>query len=211
MSNDICNDICNGKTFRDWDERYADSHYLFGTKPNDFLKSVADSLAPHSRVLCLADGEGRNGVFLATLGHRVTAADQSRVGLQKAKKLAEQKQVSIETLEADLSEHDLGVESWDCIVSIFFHIPTEVRAHIYPRIITALKPGGILILESYTPAQRKHGTGGPPRAALMLTKNELAQYFSGMKIEHLEELEREVIEGTGHTGLASVVQLLAQR
>ena len=98
MSNDICNDICNGKTFRDWDERYADSHYLFGTKPNDFLKSVADSLAPHSRVLCLADGEGRNGVYLATLGHRVTAADQSRVGLQKAKKLAEKKQVSIETL-----------------------------------------------------------------------------------------------------------------
>ena len=137
----MSNDICNGKTFRDWDERYADSHYLFGTKPNDFLKSVADSLAPHSRVLCLADGEGRNGVFLATLGHRVTAADQSRVGLKKAKKLAEQKQVSIETLEADLSEHDLGVESWDCIVSIFFSYTNRSSSAYLPTHHHCIKTG----------------------------------------------------------------------
>ena len=203
--------MSDGKKFRDWDDRYADSDYLFGTAPNDFLKSVANRLTPNSQILCLADGEGRNGVYLATLGHKVTAIDQSRVGLEKAKKLAEQKQVSIETIEADLAEYDLGVESWDCIVSIFFHIPSAVRAHIYPRIITALKPGGILILESYTPEQLNHGTGGPSIADLMLTKGELAQNFSEMNVKHLEELEREVIEGAGHTGLASVVQLLALR
>ena len=194
-----------------WDERYADTGYLFGTTPNDLLKSVADRLAPNSRVLCLADGEGRNGVYLATLGHKVTAVDQSRVGLEKAKKLAEEKQVSIETVNADLAEYNLGVESWDCIVSIFFHIPRALRACIYPRIMTALKPGCILILESYTPEQLNHGTGGPRTADLMLTKGELAQHFSEMNLEHLQELEREVIEGTGHTGLASVVQLLALR
>ncbi|HAT26132.1 MAG TPA: SAM-dependent methyltransferase [Gammaproteobacteria bacterium] len=203
--------MSDSKKFKDWDDRYADSDYLFGTAPNDFLKSVAERLPSNSRILCLADGEGRNGVYLATLGHKVTAVDQSRVGLEKAKKLAKQKQVSIETIKADLAEYDLGVESWDCIVSIFFHIPSSVRAHIYPRIITALKPGGILILESYTPEQLNHGTGGPPIAELMLTKDELAQYFSEMNLEHLQELEREVIEGTGHTGLASVVQLLALR
>ena len=203
--------MSHGKKIRDWDDRYADSDYLFGTAPNDFLKSVTNRLTPNSQILCLADGEGRNGVYLATLGHKVTAIDQSRVGLEKAKKLAEQKQVSIETIEADLAEYDLGVESWDCIVSIFFHIPSAVRAHIYPRIITALKPGGILILESYTPEQLNHGTGGPPNADLMLTKEELAQNFSEMNLEHLQELEREVIEGAGHTGLASVVQLLALR
>lgn len=203
--------MSDGKKFRDWDDRYADSDYLFGTAPNDFLKSVANRLTPNSQILCLADGEGRNGVYLATLGHKVTAIDQSRVGLEKAKKLAEQKQVSIETIEADLAEYDLGVESWDCIVSIFFHIPSAVRAHIYPRIITALKPGGILVLESYTPEQLNHGTGGPPIADLMLTKDELAQNFSEMNLEHLQELERDVIEGAGHTGLASVVQLLALR
>lgn len=203
--------MSDSKKFKDWDDRYADSDYLFGTAPNDFLKSVAERLPPNSRILCLADGEGRNGVYLATLGHKVTAVDQSRVGLEKAKKLAKQKQVSIETIKADLAEYDLGVESWDCIVSIFFHIPSSVRAHIYPRIITALKPGSILILESYTPEQLNHGTGGPPIAELMLTKDELAQYFSEMNLEHLQELEREVIEGTGHTGLASVVQLLALR
>jgi SAM-dependent methyltransferase len=203
--------MSEGKKFRHWDERYADSDYLFGTAPNDFLKSVADRLAPNSRILCLADGEGRNGVYLATLGHKVTAVDRSRVGLEKAKKLAEQKQVSIETIEADLAEYDLGVESWDCIVSIFFHIPTEVRNHIYPRIITALKPGGILILESYTPEQLNHGTGGPLIADLMLTKDGLAHYFNAMTLEHLVELERVVIDGTGHTGMASVVQLLTMR
>ena len=203
--------MSDSKKFKDWDDRYADSDYLFGTAPNDFLKSVAERLPPNSRILCMADGEGRNGVYLATLGHKVTAVDQSRVGLEKAKKLAKQKQVSIETIKADLAEYDLGVESWDCIVSIFFHIPSAVRAHIYPRIITALKPGGILMLESYTPEQLNHGTGGPPIAELMLTKDELAQYFSEMNLEHLQELEREVIEGTGHTGLASVVQLLALR
>jgi len=96
-------------------------------------------------------------------------------------------------------------------VSIFFHIPTEDRNHIYPRIITALKPGGILILESYTPEQPNHGTGGPLIADLMLTKDGLAHYFNAMTLEHLEELERVVIEGTGHTGMASVVQLLALR
>ena len=185
--------------------------YLFGTKPNDFLKSVADRLAPNSRILCLADGEGRNGVYLASLGHQVTAVDQSRVGLEKAKKLAEQKQVAIDAIEADLAGYDLGNESWDCIVSIFFHIPPDLRDRIYPRIITALKPGGLLILESYTPEQLKHGTGGPPIADLMLTKEGLANYFSEMSPEHLEELDREVIEGTGHTGMASVVQLLAVR
>ena len=203
--------MSDGKKFRDWNERYADSDYLFGTKPNDFLKSVAGRLAPSSQILCLADGEGRNGVYLATLGHQITAVDQSRVGLEKAKQLAEQKQVSIDTIEADLAEYDLGVESWDCIVSIFFHIPPEVRDRIYPRIISALKPGGILILESYTPEQLSYGTGGPPIADLMLTKAELERDFSEMKIEHLEQLERDVVEGSGHTGLASVVQLFARR
>ena len=203
--------MSDSKKFRDWDDRYAASDYLFGTAPNDFLKTVAHQLAPNSQILCLADGEGRNGVYLAAQGHTVTAVDQSRVGLKKAKKLAQQKQVSIETIKADLAEYDIGVESWDCIVSIFFHIPSEVRANIYPRIIAALKPGGSLILESYTPNQLNHKTGGPPTSDLMLTKDQLTQYFSEMNLEHLQELEREVIEGTGHTGLASVVQLLALR
>ena len=102
--------MSDGKKFRDWNERYADSDYLFGTDPNDFLKSVSDRLSPNSTILCLADGEGRNGVYLATQGHQITAVDQSRVGLEKANQLAEQKQVSIDTIEADLAEYDLGVE-----------------------------------------------------------------------------------------------------
>lgn len=199
------------KTVSSWDDRYADDDYLFGTEPNGFLSLVANTIPANSRVLCLADGEGRNGVYLASLGHKVTSIDLSQVGLNKATQLAEKNQVDIETIQADLSTHDLGIESWDCIVSIFFHIPPALQATIYPRIIEALKPGGRLILESYTPDQLQFGTGGPPIASLMLTREIVETAFAALSFDHLQELERDVTEGLGHTGRAAVLQLLATR
>ena len=203
--------MTDDKKFRNWDERYNSSEYLFGTEPNDFLASIADRIQPSSRVLCLADGEGRNGVYLASLSHLVTSIDQSRTGLDKAERLAAEKNVPIQTIQADLGEYKLGVESWDCIVSIFFHLSPELRSVIYPRVISALAPGGLLILESYTPEQLNYGTGGPPLADHMLTPDDLEGYFRPLTIEHLWQREREVIEGSGHTGMASVVQLLARK
>ena len=194
-----------------WDERYGSEDYFFGTEPNDFLKSATDQLAPESKVLCLADGEGRNGVYLAELGHRVTSVDQSVVGLEKAKKLAANKRVSIETIAADLTNYDLGSDQWDAVVSVFFHIPAEPRAQIYQRVERALKPGGLLILESYTPDQLRFRTGGPPVADLMMTKAIAHETFPALTLEHCEELERDVIEGSGHTGRAAVLQVIARR
>lgn len=196
---------------RRWDERYSVDHYLFGTEPNDFLKSVAGMIPPASAVLCLADGEGRNGVYLAGLGHRVTSIDQSAVGLRKAEQLAGSKGVQIRTVTANLAEHDLGVACMDAVVSIFFHIPPEPREQIYRKVERALKPGGLLILESYTPAQLKHGTGGPPVPELMLTAELVRQSFPNLAFERCQEIEREVIEGSGHTGLAAVVQAIGRR
>ncbi len=195
--------------FRNWDERYQGDEYLFGTEPNDFLRSVADRLPPAARVLCLADGEGRNGVYLATLGHQVTSIDQSAVGLEKARSLASTHGVKIEPVTADLTQHDLGENEWDGIVSIFFHISPELRAMIYPRVVRALKPGGMLILESYRPEQLTYGTGGPPVADHMLTEEIVTAAFSELEITHLESVERDVIEGSGHTGKAAVLQLIA--
>lgn len=196
---------------RNWDERYATDEFLFGTEPNDFLKAESAALTPRGKVLCLADGEGRNGVYLAGLGHEVTSIDQSVRGLEKAQLLASERQVSISTIQADLTDHDLGEGKWDAIVSIFFHMPPELREAIYPRIVRALKPGGVLLLESYIPRQLAFGTGGPPVADMMMTEAIALEFFGDLDIERLEELERTVVEGPGHTGQAAVLQLIARR
>ena len=194
-----------------WNERYASEDYVFGKEPNDFLNAEAHRLKVNSNVLCLADGEGRNGVFLAAHGHRVTSIDQSAVGLEKANKLAKERSVRLKTIQADLAQHDLGEEAWDAVVSIFFHLPPAPRQMIYPRIIQALKPGGLLILESYTPRQLEFKTGGPPVAENMLTTEIVNAELGELEFLHLEELEREVIEGHGHTGHAAVLQLIGRK
>jgi hypothetical protein len=199
------------KPIRNWDERYDGEDYLFGTQPNDFLASVANKIPEGAKVLCLADGEGRNGVYLASLGHQVTSVDLSSVGLHKAQRLAVNQGVTIETIQTDIAEYDIGNDRWDCIVSIFFHIPPTLRDLIYPRIIEGLKKNGALILESYTPKQLEFGTGGPPIADYMLYPADLDLAFADLDIEFLAACERQVIEGTGHTGQASVVQLLARK
>lgn len=193
-----------------WNDRYNSSDYLFGTTPNDFLASVARQV-PAGKTLCLADGEGRNGVYLATLGHQVTSIDASATGLAKAGQLAAAKGVKLETIEADLNAFELGEQSWDCIVSIFFHMPPEMRKPLHARVVEALKPGGYLILEAYRPEQIKYGTGGPPVAEFMMNLEALSVDFAALEFLHAEEIERDVIEGKGHSGRAAVVQLLARK
>jgi len=194
-----------------WNDRYAGDDYVFGTEPNDFLKSVAGEISSGAKVLCLADGEGRNGVYLAQQGHQITSVDMSSVGLEKAEKLATANKVALTTIQADLAKYGLGEAQWDCVVSIFFHIPPKLQQIIYPRIIRSLKPGGLLILESYTPEQLNFGTGGPPVAELMLTLELARSGFGELEFLHVEELERNVVEGVGHTGRAAVLQLLARK
>jgi SAM-dependent methyltransferase len=193
-----------------WNERYDTDDYQFGTKPNDFLVEKTNEL-PVGETLCLADGEGRNGVYLAKLGHRVTGIDLSSKGQAKARKLAESENVQMKLIEANLVEYDLGDASWDCIVSIFFHLPSKIRRVVHGKVATALKPGGVLILEAYTPAQLEFGTGGPPIADALMTLDALESDFPGLQFEYAVEKEREVIEGNLHSGQASVVQLLARK
>ena len=194
-----------------WDERYAGDDYLYGTEPNDFLKSAAARIRPGSRVLCIADGEGRNGVYLAELGHRVTSIDRSRRGLEKAERLASDRGVELRTVQADLGDHPLGSSDWDCIVSVFFHVPPALRENIDRRVVEALAPGGLLILEGYTPDQLAYSTGGPPTADMMLTMEILESAFGELEFLHAKETTRDVIEGTGHRGRSAVVQLIAEK
>lgn len=190
-----------------WNDTYDTEHYVYGTEPNDFLREQVHHL-PKGKVLCLAEGEGRNAVFLAKLGYEVTAVDLSHVGLEKAERLAEANQVKIETVCANLAHFDLGEEAWDGIVSIFCHLPADLRADLYHRVQTALKPNGVFLVEGYTPLQLSYKTGGPPVAEMMVSQSVLEQELPQMDFRHLSELERHVVEGTNHTGLGHVVQCI---
>jgi SAM-dependent methyltransferase len=193
-----------------WDQRYATDEYVYGIEANDFLISVAQQL-PVGRTLCLAEGEGRNGVYLAGLGHAVLAVDSSPVGLSKAQKLADQRGVRLETRVADLAEFAIGENAWDCVVSIFCHLPPPLRREIHRRCVAGLRPGGAFVLEAYTPAQLRHATGGPPVAELMMSLDALQLELAGLRFEHAVECERTIHEGRFHAGLGAVVQVLAYK
>lgn len=193
-----------------WQARYAAEHYVYGTEPNTFLRDAVHDLPPGD-VLCLADGEGRNSVFLAEQGHRVTAVDISENGVEKARKLAAARGVDVTTVIADLATYDLGESRWDLVVSIFAHTPEAVRRRVHAAMATALRPGGRIVLEAYTPAQIGRGTGGPQWPELTMTLAGLTQELAGLTITHGLELDRDIVEGTNHSGIGAVVQLIATR
>lgn len=191
-----------------WDQRYADENYAYGTAPNDFLAAQAARI-PKGRVLCLADGEGRNGVWLAQQGYDVTSVDLSAVGLEKTRKLAASRGVSVTTIHADLAEYKIQPNEWDGIIAIFCHLPSVVRHHLYPQTVAGLRPGGVFLLELYTPKQLEYGTGGPRDLELLATLEDLRQDLNGLQFEIAQEVEREIHEGQFHQGQSAVVQILA--
>jgi SAM-dependent methyltransferase len=193
-----------------WDERYSGEDYAYGTNPNQFLELNINRI-PKGRVLSLAEGEGRNAVFLAKQGYSVSAVDASLVGLNKARKLAEKNGVVVEFIHADLADYDLGENRWDGIVSIFCPLPSSIRKQLYKRVQAGLKPGGVFLLEAYTPEQLKHGTGGGNSVDVMQTKESLRLELADLRFQHLVELERDVIEGVYHTGIGAVVQAIASK
>jgi len=193
-----------------WDERYATPEYAYGTEPNTFLASVAAQI-PRGRVLSLADGEGRNGVFLASLGHTVTTVDASPVGVAKALRLAESRGVELTALVKDLNDWTIPPAAWEGIVSIFCHLPPALRRRVHAGVVEGLVPGGIFVLESYAVRQLEFGTGGPSSAAMLLTPELVREELRGLEYLHLEELERDVQEGTFHRGRSAVVQVVARK
>lgn len=193
-----------------WNDRYQNSEYVYGKEPNDFLKTVADQL-PAGDILCLAEGEGRNAVFLAQRGCSVTAVDASAVGLKKAQKLATEHKVEICSVVADLADYTIAPNSWNGIISIFCHLPPPLRKKVHRAVVQGLKPGGLFILEAYTPKQLEFGTGGPPKAELMMSLSVLKEELAGLEFDHATELQRDVVEGSLHTGTAAVVQLIARK
>jgi len=193
-----------------WNERYGGDGYAFGEEPNEFLVEHAGAF-PTGPVLCLAEGEGRNAVFLAGRGHAVTGVDLSPVGLAKATALAARRGVAVETVVGDLDVYPIEAGAWSGIVSIFAHLPSAVRRGLHRRVVAGLAPGGVFLLEHYNPSQIGRGTGGPSDVDMLPTVTILRDELAGLAFEHAEELVREVVEGPFHTGIASVVQVVARK
>ncbi len=200
-----------------WDSRYSAEGFAFGDQPNDFLRSQepllreANEAVGGGRALCLAEGEGRNAVWLAGLGYLVTAMDLSAAGLEKARLLGHKHGVSIETVVADLAAFDLGESQWDLIVSIWCHLPPSLRARVHANTVRALRPGGLVILTAYTPTQIARGTGGPSTPDKCMSLEGLRHEFSGLELVVGQEVVREVYEGIYHAGLSDVVELVGRR
>jgi SAM-dependent methyltransferase len=194
-----------------WDERYGAADYYYGTEANEFLRERCPEIRRGGDVLCLAEGEGRNAVFLAQQGFRPVAVDQSAVGLAKAERLAAARAVQIQTVVANLDGFQIEPMHWDGIVSIWCHLPAPLRATVHHGVVTGLKVGGVFLLEAYTPAQLAYGTGGPRSADLLPTLEQLREELNGLEFVHAIERERTVHEGGGHHGLSAVVQVVAYR
>lgn len=193
-----------------WNQRYSAAEFAFGTEPNGFLTSVADRI-PKGRVLCLAAGEGRNAVYLAQLGCEVTAVDSSEVGLDKAQRLASDRGVTLKTTLADLADYTITPHHWDAIVSIFAHVPPEIRKPLHRQVVDGLRSGGVFVLEAYTPQQLQYGTGGPPIEELTMSLETLKTELAGLAFQRGVETEREVVEGKYHSGQSALVQVLAAK
>lgn len=194
-----------------WNERYSGNSHHYGTTPNAFLVDCVAHIPP-GPVLCLGEGEGRNAVFIAGRGHAVTAADQSAVGLEKASRLAAERGTSLTTTVADLGTFAIAPGAWAAVVSIFVHLPPSVRRAVHGRAAAGLQPGGVIILEAYTPAQVQFRTGGPvQQPELLMTLADLTEDFAGLELLIGREIERDVREGGGHVGRGAVVQILARR
>ena len=199
-----------------WDQQFSHAEFKYGTDANQFLRQQATYLVPGAQVLLPGDGEGRNSVWLAEQGFQVTAMDSSRVGLDKAQRLAAQKGVAIETLHADLADWVPTPASVDAVVLTFVHLPETLRATVHQRLARALRPGGRLILEAFHPLQLGKPSGGPKVAAMLFTldllRGDLQSELQGDLTEVLGwEGEDDLSEGPGHQGRAHLTRFVVQR
>lgn len=194
-----------------WEQRYAKPGFAYGTEPNRYLVSRANLFSPTTSVLAVGDGEGRNGVWLADQGADVLSIDQSETGLTKARQLAAERGVSLRTETVDLLSWQWPEAEFDRVVTIFIHFPPAHRAAMHQAMLRALKPGGLLLTEAFTPKQLDYRTGGPPVREMLYTLEDMRSDFAGAEFVELEELETQLDEGPHHRGVSAVLRAIIRR
>jgi cyclopropane fatty-acyl-phospholipid synthase-like methyltransferase len=197
-----------------WNERFQGEEFLFGTEPNNWLREQVHTLPAGGRVLSVADGEGRNSIWLARQGFRVDAFDISDVGVAKARAWAAREGLAgkIDYAVCDCDAVAWPAAMYDAVVAIFIQFADPAtRARLFARMAAALKPGGVLVLQGYTPQQLQNKTGGPPRVEHLYTEAMLRDSFAGLEIVALREYEAELAEGTAHRGRSALIGLVARR
>lgn len=195
-----------------WNQRFAGDEYLFGRKPNEYLKAKAPQLPAGGSVLCVADGEGRNSVWLARQGFQVRAFDVSDVGVAKARKLASEAAVSVDHTVVDCEQFNWAAQRHDGVVAVFVQFADpEMRARLFANMVHALKPGGVLILQGYTPKQLEYKTGGPGQLSHLYTAELIREAFKDLRIVDLVEYEAELDEGVRHAGRSALLGLVATK
>jgi SAM-dependent methyltransferase len=195
-----------------WDARFDRPDYLFGTEPAAFVRRTAVLLPQTARVLAVADGEGRNSVYLAGLGHNVVAMDGSEVGLAKARRLAESRGVNVDFRHADILSWPWSASSFDAILAVFIQfLGPEDRTRVFDGFRAALCPGGLLLLHGYAPRQVDYGTGGPPHRENMYTLPMLNETFGDFEILESRDYDAEIEEGAGHSGMSGLIDFIARK
>ncbi|MDN4493573.1 methyltransferase domain-containing protein [Ureibacillus aquaedulcis] len=194
-----------------WHSRFQGEDYVYGKKPNLFLEEAQLKLQLTGKALAIAEGEGRNAVFLAQQGMDVTAWDYAESGLEKAKKLAEERNVHVNTVLVDLNEANWEKDNWDEIVCIFGHFPEELRSKTLLGVKAAVKPGGYYISEVYSTKQIPYKSGGPRELEFLYRPEEILETFSDWHIKHFFMGEVERNEGDLHNGLSHVIQFIGQK
>jgi len=195
-----------------WNQRYTTAEYVFGTAPNEWLRDHAPLWTPGSRVLCVADGEGRNSVFLAGRGLSVDAFDPAEAAVAKARRLAKDRGVAVQFTVADCDAYPWPEAAYDGVAAIFVQFADPpLRARLFSHIVRTLKPGGTLVLQGYTLKQLEYGTGGPSQVSHLYTEGLLRAAFSDLEIRTLREYEADINEGSRHYGRSALVGLVAKR
>jgi cyclopropane fatty-acyl-phospholipid synthase-like methyltransferase len=194
-----------------WNTRYSEAEYAYGKEPNEFLKTKIQIFKPNSKLLCLAEGEGRNAVFLAEHNHHVTAIDYSQEGLNKLQKFAAEKNLNIETNCVDLNHYKIEENKWDAMICVFGHFTPDLRSFVFKQVYNGLKSGGIFLMEAYHKDQLNYKTGGPQVSELLYSVEELKNDFSEFEKISIHTTVKVINEGIYHNGTSAVIQVIANR
>ncbi len=195
-----------------WDSRYNTVEYVFGKEPNRWLEQRGGVLPQRGRILCVADGEGRNSVWLAGRGLEVDAFDVSKTGVDKARRLATEKKVTVSYNVADCDSFAWKSETYDAVVAIFVQFADPaLRERLFKNMVHALKPGGVILVQGYTPKQLDYRTGGPPEISHLYTPELLREAFANLRISELTEYEEVMQEGSRHQGLSALIGMVAHK